>query len=62
MKGKHIDTLNVLIKNETIDTAIWSRKGNQGSNWKLAVVNFELAVPNVIKFEAIRGVGYQVIS
>lgn len=60
MKGKHIDALNVLIRNQTNDSSIWSRKGNQGSNWKLAVVNFELVEQNVITFEAVRGTGYEV--
>ncbi|KAI4892509.1 hypothetical protein NFI96_024488, partial [Prochilodus magdalenae] len=41
MKGKHIGTLNVLLRVKsiaTVDSVVWSRSGHQGPNWLKASV------------------------
>jgi hypothetical protein len=60
MKGKHIDTLNVYTTDNTNETLIWTKKGNQGSVWFQGKANIISLTSYQIIFEAVRGVSYEV--
>jgi hypothetical protein len=58
MKGIHINTLNVLTKNQTSEVIVWTKKGNQGSKWFTGRINLEASNGDyTVIFEGIRGTG-----
>uniref|UniRef100_A0A672FDK3 MAM domain containing glycosylphosphatidylinositol anchor 1 n=1 Tax=Salarias fasciatus TaxID=181472 RepID=A0A672FDK3_SALFA len=62
MKGKHIGTLNVLLRVRSIasvDSVMWSRSGHQGPDWKKAFFNITPSGPFQIVFEGIRGQSFE---
>uniref|UniRef100_A0A3Q3DKG7 MAM domain containing glycosylphosphatidylinositol anchor 1 n=1 Tax=Hippocampus comes TaxID=109280 RepID=A0A3Q3DKG7_HIPCM len=62
MKGKHIGTLNVLLKIRSIasmDSMLWTKSGHQGPDWKKAYFDISPSGPFQIVFEGIRGKGFE---
>uniref|UniRef100_A0A8C5CBG1 MAM domain containing glycosylphosphatidylinositol anchor 1 n=1 Tax=Gadus morhua TaxID=8049 RepID=A0A8C5CBG1_GADMO len=62
MKGKHIGTLNVLLRVRSIayvDSVAWSKSSHQGPDWKKALFDISPSGPFQIMFEGIRDVGYE---
>lgn len=60
MKGKHIGTLNVLLRvRSLVNTLMWTKSGHQGPNWEKAFVDIRPSGPFQIVFEGIRGSGYE---
>ncbi|XP_075906564.1 MAM domain-containing glycosylphosphatidylinositol anchor protein 1 isoform X2 [Nelusetta ayraudi] len=62
MKGKHIGTLNVLLRTKSIasvDTQVWTKSGPQGPGWRKAFIDFSPVGPFQVVFEGIRGPGYE---
>uniref|UniRef100_A0AAQ6AII5 MAM domain containing glycosylphosphatidylinositol anchor 1 n=1 Tax=Amphiprion ocellaris TaxID=80972 RepID=A0AAQ6AII5_AMPOC len=62
MKGKHIGTLNVLLRVRSIasvDSVMWTKSGDQGSDWKKAFFGISPSGPFQIVFEGIRGPSYE---
>uniref|UniRef100_A0A9J8D591 MAM domain containing glycosylphosphatidylinositol anchor 1 n=2 Tax=Cyprinus carpio TaxID=7962 RepID=A0A9J8D591_CYPCA len=62
MNGKHIGTLNVLMRVKsiaTVDSAIWSLSGHQGPEWRKADAEIYPSGPFQVVFEGIRGNGYE---
>nr|XP_057945716.1 MAM domain-containing glycosylphosphatidylinositol anchor protein 1 isoform X1 [Doryrhamphus excisus]XP_057945717.1 MAM domain-containing glycosylphosphatidylinositol anchor protein 1 isoform X1 [Doryrhamphus excisus] len=62
MKGKHIGTLNVLLRVRSIasvDTLLWTKSGHQGPNWKKAYFDINPSGPFQIVFEGIRGPSFE---
>ena len=62
MLGKHIESLNVYLKNASNgqETRVWSKRGNQGDAWTRAQVNLATVEPSIIIFEGVRGTDYLV--
>ncbi|KAI1895183.1 hypothetical protein AGOR_G00103670 [Albula goreensis] len=62
MRGKHIGSLNVLLRVKSIamvDTLVWSLSGNQGPRWKQANFIVNPIGPFQVVFEGVRGTGYE---
>nr|XP_006006576.1 PREDICTED: MAM domain-containing glycosylphosphatidylinositol anchor protein 1 [Latimeria chalumnae] len=62
MYGKHIGSLNVLVRvrtTSTIDTQVWTLSGNQGNQWKQAFISINPSGPFQIVFEGVRGTGFE---
>lgn len=62
MKGKHIGTLNVLLRVRSIapvDTLVWTKSGHQGPNWNKASFDISPSGPFQIVFEGIRGQNFE---
>ncbi|XP_013875971.1 MAM domain-containing glycosylphosphatidylinositol anchor protein 1 isoform X2 [Austrofundulus limnaeus] len=62
MKGKHIGTLNVLLRVRSIapvDSVVWTKSGHQGPVWRKASVDISPSGPFQIVFEGIRGPGFE---
>ncbi|XP_061115646.1 MAM domain-containing glycosylphosphatidylinositol anchor protein 1 [Conger conger] len=62
MRGKHIGSLNVLLRVKSIamlDTPVWAVSGNQGPQWRLARVPVTPIGPFQVVFEGVRGGGYE---
>ncbi|CAL8350384.1 unnamed protein product [Merluccius merluccius] len=62
MKGKHIGTLNVLLRVRSIayvDSVAWSKSGHQGPDWKKALFDISPSGPFQIMFEGIRGPSFE---
>ncbi|XP_046871237.1 MAM domain-containing glycosylphosphatidylinositol anchor protein 1, partial [Hypomesus transpacificus] len=62
MKGKHIGTLNALLRVKSIasvDSLVWSLTGEQGAGWRQANVIINPRGPFQVVFEGIRGSGYE---
>uniref|UniRef100_A0A8D3A094 MAM domain-containing glycosylphosphatidylinositol anchor protein 1 n=1 Tax=Scophthalmus maximus TaxID=52904 RepID=A0A8D3A094_SCOMX len=62
MKGKHIGTLNVLLRVRSIasvDSVIWTKSGHQGPDWKKACFDISPSGPFQIIFEGIRGPNFE---
>ncbi|XP_055010948.1 MAM domain-containing glycosylphosphatidylinositol anchor protein 1 [Boleophthalmus pectinirostris] len=62
MKGKHIGTLNVLLRVRSItsvDTVLWSKSGHQGPDWRKAFFDISPSGPFQIMFEGIRGPSFE---
>ncbi|KAK7912717.1 hypothetical protein WMY93_012928 [Mugilogobius chulae] len=62
MKGKHIGTLNVLLRVRSIasvDTVLWSKSGHQGPDWRKAFFDISPSGPFQIVFEGIRGPSFE---
>ncbi|KAM4602816.1 MAM domain-containing glycosylphosphatidylinositol anchor protein 1 [Polymixia lowei] len=62
MKGRHIGTLNVLLRVNSIasvDTVAWTKSGHQGPDWLKAFFDISPSGPFQIVFEAIRGPNYE---
>lgn len=63
MKGRHIDTLNVLAINDSnYEYQLFSKSGNQGTKWKEAKFNLQMSEAYKLVFEARRGDDYEVKS
>ncbi|XP_057650760.1 MAM domain-containing glycosylphosphatidylinositol anchor protein 1 isoform X3 [Chionomys nivalis] len=61
MYGKHIGSLNLLVRSRnkgTLDTHAWSLSGNKGNVWQQAHVPINPSGPFQIIFEGVRGSGY----
>uniref|UniRef100_A0A8C2HF28 MAM domain containing glycosylphosphatidylinositol anchor 1 n=1 Tax=Cyprinus carpio TaxID=7962 RepID=A0A8C2HF28_CYPCA len=62
MNGKHIGTLNVLMRVKsiaTVDSAIWTLSGHQGPEWRKADAEIYPSGPFQVVFEGIRGNGFE---
>ncbi|XP_037345321.2 MAM domain-containing glycosylphosphatidylinositol anchor protein 1 isoform X1 [Pungitius pungitius] len=62
MKGKHIGTLNVLLRVRSIasvDSVVWMKSGHQGPEWRKAFFDISPSGPFQIVFEGIRGAGFE---
>ncbi|XP_032417108.1 MAM domain-containing glycosylphosphatidylinositol anchor protein 1 isoform X1 [Xiphophorus hellerii] len=62
MKGKHIGTLNVLLRVRSIapvDSVVWAKSGHQGPDWSRAFFDISPSGPFQIVFEGIRGAGFE---
>ncbi|XP_022540869.1 MAM domain-containing glycosylphosphatidylinositol anchor protein 1 [Astyanax mexicanus] len=62
MNGKHIGTLNVLLRVKsiaTVDSVVWSRSGSQGPSWQKASLMVMPSGPFQVVFEGIRGDGFE---
>ncbi|KAM6942984.1 MAM domain-containing glycosylphosphatidylinositol anchor protein 1 [Xenentodon cancila] len=62
MKGKHIGTLNVLLRVRSIapvDTVAWTKSGEQGLDWRKASIDISPTGPFQIVFEGIRGANFE---
>ncbi|XP_046692968.1 MAM domain-containing glycosylphosphatidylinositol anchor protein 1 [Silurus meridionalis] len=62
MNGKHIGTLNVLLRVKgiaTVDSLVWTLSGYQGPNWRKANVVVYPSGPFQVVFEGIRGDGFE---
>ncbi|KAM6981032.1 MAM domain-containing glycosylphosphatidylinositol anchor protein 1 [Aplochiton taeniatus] len=62
MKGKHIGSLNVLLRVKSIasvDTVAWAKSGPQGPDWKRASIDINPSGPFQIVFEGIRGPSFE---
>ncbi|XP_072533517.1 MAM domain-containing glycosylphosphatidylinositol anchor protein 1 isoform X1 [Salminus brasiliensis] len=62
MNGKHIGTLNVLLRVKsiaTVDSVVWTRSGHQGPSWQKANVIMYPSGPFQVVFEGIRGDGFE---
>ncbi|XP_012723466.2 MAM domain-containing glycosylphosphatidylinositol anchor protein 1 isoform X1 [Fundulus heteroclitus] len=62
MKGKHIGTLNVLLRVRSIapvDSVVWTKSGHQGPDWRKAFFDINPSGPFQIVFEGIRGPGFE---
>uniref|UniRef100_A0A668AUM5 MAM domain containing glycosylphosphatidylinositol anchor 1 n=1 Tax=Myripristis murdjan TaxID=586833 RepID=A0A668AUM5_9TELE len=62
MKGKHIGTLNVLLRVRSIasvDSLAWTKSGHQGPDWKKAFFDISPSGPFQIVFEGIRGPSFE---
>uniref|UniRef100_A0A674P740 MAM domain containing glycosylphosphatidylinositol anchor 1 n=1 Tax=Takifugu rubripes TaxID=31033 RepID=A0A674P740_TAKRU len=65
MKGKHIGTLNVLLRvrsiasHTTVDSEVWTKSGHQGPDWKRALFDVSPSGPFQIVFEGIRGPSFE---
>ncbi|XP_035387783.1 MAM domain-containing glycosylphosphatidylinositol anchor protein 1 isoform X3 [Electrophorus electricus] len=62
MNGKHIGTLNVLIRVKgiaTVNSLVWTLSGHQGPVWTKASVVVYPGGPFQVVFEGIRGDGYE---
>ncbi|KAM9476806.1 MAM domain-containing glycosylphosphatidylinositol anchor protein 1 isoform 1-T2 [Clarias gariepinus] len=62
MNGKHIGTLNVLLRVKsiaTVDSLAWTLSGHQGPSWKKANVVVYPSGPFQVVFEGIRGDGFE---
>ncbi|XP_017550923.1 MAM domain-containing glycosylphosphatidylinositol anchor protein 1 [Pygocentrus nattereri] len=62
MKGKHIGTLNVLLRVKsiaTVDSVVWTRSGHQGPDWRKANIMVYPSGPFQVVFEGIRGDGFE---
>uniref|UniRef100_A0A8C5HTV1 MAM domain-containing glycosylphosphatidylinositol anchor protein 2-like n=1 Tax=Gouania willdenowi TaxID=441366 RepID=A0A8C5HTV1_GOUWI len=62
MYGKHIGSLNVLLRQKGTtanDASIWSLSGNQGDRWRQAKVNIHPAAAFQIVMEGVRGGGIE---
>ncbi|KAG7237850.1 hypothetical protein INR49_031744, partial [Caranx melampygus] len=53
MKGKHIGDI------ASVDTVVWTKSGDQGSDWKRAFFDISPSGPFQIVFEGIRGPSYE---
>lgn len=59
MKGRDVNTLNVLIKTKNgTEFKIWSKSFNHGDKWLNAMINFKLDSSFTMIFEALRGSSY----
>ncbi|XP_059421746.1 MAM domain-containing glycosylphosphatidylinositol anchor protein 1-like [Carassius carassius] len=62
MNGKHIGSLNVLMRVKsiaTVDSAIWTLSGHQGPEWRKADAEIYPSGPFQVVFEGIRGSGFE---
>uniref|UniRef100_A0A672ND15 MAM domain containing glycosylphosphatidylinositol anchor 1 n=1 Tax=Sinocyclocheilus grahami TaxID=75366 RepID=A0A672ND15_SINGR len=62
MNGKHIGTLNVLMRVKsiaTVDSAVWTLSGHQGPQWRKADAEIYPSGPFQVVFEGIRGNGFE---
>ncbi|KAI4829742.1 hypothetical protein KUCAC02_001415, partial [Chaenocephalus aceratus] len=62
MKGKHIGSLNVLLRVRSIasvDSVVWSKSGHQGPDWRRAFFDISPSGPFQIVFEGIRGPSFE---
>ncbi|XP_066536221.1 MAM domain-containing glycosylphosphatidylinositol anchor protein 1 [Hoplias malabaricus] len=62
MNGKHIGTLNVLLRVKsiaTVDSLVWTLSGHQGPNWRKASVMVYPSGPFQVVFEGVRGDGFE---
>ncbi|KAI7805265.1 putative MAM domain-containing glycosylphosphatidylinositol anchor protein 1-like [Triplophysa rosa] len=62
MNGKHIGTLNVLMRVKsiaTVDSAVWTLSGHQGPEWRKADAVIYPSGPFQVIFEGIRGNGFE---
>ncbi|XP_065152190.1 MAM domain-containing glycosylphosphatidylinositol anchor protein 1 isoform X1 [Paramisgurnus dabryanus] len=62
MNGKHIGTLNVLMRVKsiaTVDSAVWTLSGHQGPEWRKADAVIYPSGPFQVVFEGIRGNGFE---
>ncbi|MGH0143242.1 UNVERIFIED_CONTAM: hypothetical protein FKN15_078375 [Acipenser sinensis] len=62
MYGKHIGSLNVLVRVKSIgalDTQVWTLSGNQGPNWQQANITINPRGPFQVVFEGVRGSSYE---
>ncbi|XP_067654503.1 MAM and LDL-receptor class A domain-containing protein 1-like [Haliotis asinina] len=60
MYGQHVNALNVYEKTNTAKmNIVWTRHGNQGTNWTEARINFPAATNVQVVIEAVRGRGYK---
>ncbi|XP_036399015.1 MAM domain-containing glycosylphosphatidylinositol anchor protein 1 [Megalops cyprinoides] len=62
MRGKHIGSLNVLLRVKsiaTVDSLAWTLSGNQGPEWKQASFIVNPIGPFQVVFEGVRGTGYE---
>ncbi|XP_073776392.1 MAM domain-containing glycosylphosphatidylinositol anchor protein 1 isoform X2 [Danio rerio] len=62
MNGKHIGTLNVLMRVTSIaivDSAVWTLSGHQGAEWRKANAELYPSGPFQVVFEGIRGNGFE---
>ncbi|XP_073690672.1 MAM domain-containing glycosylphosphatidylinositol anchor protein 1 [Garra rufa] len=62
MNGKHIGTLNVLMRVKsiaTVDSAVWTLSGHQGAEWRKADAEIYPSGPFQVVFEGIRGNGFE---
>uniref|UniRef100_A0A1A8FTJ5 MAM domain containing glycosylphosphatidylinositol anchor 1 n=1 Tax=Nothobranchius korthausae TaxID=1143690 RepID=A0A1A8FTJ5_9TELE len=62
MKGKHIGTLNVLLRVSStppVDSVVWTKSGHQDADWKKAAFDISPSGPFQIVFEGIRGQGFE---
>ncbi|TST98577.1 MAM domain-containing glycosylphosphatidylinositol anchor protein 1 [Bagarius yarrelli] len=62
MNGKHIGTLNVLLRVKgiaTVDSLAWTLSGHQSPNWRKANVVVYPSGPFQVVFEGIRGDGFE---
>ncbi|XP_069464862.1 MAM domain-containing glycosylphosphatidylinositol anchor protein 1 isoform X2 [Ambystoma mexicanum] len=62
MYGKHIGSLNILVRVRnigTMDTQVWTMSGNRGNMWQHANVPINPSGPFQVIFEGVRGSGYE---
>ncbi|KAJ8401175.1 hypothetical protein AAFF_G00387570, partial [Aldrovandia affinis] len=62
MRGKHIGSLNVLVRVKsiaTVDKQVWTLSGSQGPQWKQASLLITPIGPFQVVFEGVRGTGYE---
>ncbi|XP_078503495.1 MAM domain-containing glycosylphosphatidylinositol anchor protein 1 [Lissotriton helveticus] len=62
MYGKHIGSLNVLVRVRnigTMDTQVWSMSGNRGNMWQHVNVPINPSGPFQVVFEGVRGLSYE---
>ncbi|XP_033751998.1 MAM and LDL-receptor class A domain-containing protein 1-like [Pecten maximus] len=60
MYGQHVNNLNVYLqKNNNNGQPVWQRNGNQGNQWRQALVDFPVNTRAKVVLEAVRGRGFQ---
>ncbi|XP_041107013.1 MAM domain-containing glycosylphosphatidylinositol anchor protein 1 [Polyodon spathula] len=62
MYGKHIGSLNVLLRVKSVgalDMQVWTLSGNQGPDWQQANITINPRGPFQVVFEGVRGSGYE---
>ncbi|XP_071104756.1 MAM domain-containing glycosylphosphatidylinositol anchor protein 2-like, partial [Haliotis cracherodii] len=60
MYGQHVNALNVYEKTNTAKmNIVWTRHGNQGTNWTEARINLPVATNFQVVIEAVRGRGWK---